>query len=148
MDDSPAWLPGPRAAFMSYCQQLESLPNPLCLWPTAQGSISDVPSLRSFLAGAEQRGRSWTFLFDPISLLTPAMLPAAEDHLLRLFESLAGHPARHATLLADARVVGDQVVPAPLGSGTLTDLVLRLAQPRPEDLVLLAEDLPRQLALL
>jgi hypothetical protein len=147
--DAPAWLPAPRAEFLAWCQLLEeALPNPRCIWPTAAGSISDVPSLRTFLAAAEQRARPWSFLFDPISLLTPAMLDKAEDHLTRLFETLATHPARSATLLADAAVVGEQVVPAPLGSGPLTPLILRLAKPLPAEVVLLDHDLPRQLPLL
>lgn len=149
IDDAPAWLPGPRAEFLAWCHQLEqSTPSPLCIWPTALGAVSDAPSLRTFLAAAEQRGRPWTFLFDPISLLTPTMLPNAEDHLTRLFELLAGHPARHATVLADAAVLNDAVVPAPLGSGSLTAIVLDRARPRPEQVVLLDADLPRQLALL
>jgi hypothetical protein len=149
MSDAPAWLPTPRAEFLDWCQQLEqSVANPLSIWPTATGSVSDVPSLRTFLAGAEQRARQWSFLFDPISLLTPAMLDKAEDHLTRLFETLAGHPARQATLLADAAIVGEHVVPAPLGSGPLTPLILRLAKPLPPEVVLLDQDLTRQLALL
>ena len=147
--DTPAWLPAPRAEFLAWCQHLEqALPNPLCIWPTAQGSVSDVPSLRSFLTAAEQRGRPWTFLFDPVSMLTPAMLANADDHLVRLFESLSDHPAREATLLADAAAIGETVTPAPLGSGPLTSLVLRLATPRPAVIVLVEHHLPEQLALL
>jgi hypothetical protein len=149
LSDAPAWLPGPRSEFLAYCEQVEKrFSNPLCLWPTAAGAVSDTPSLRSFLAGGEQRNRAWSFLFDPISLLTPAMLAKAEDHLTRLFETFADHPARYAILLADAAVVGEQVVPVPLGSGLITPLVLRLAKPLPAEVVLLEQNLSRQLAML
>jgi hypothetical protein len=74
------------------------------------------------------------------------MLPKAEDHLRRLFETLAEHPARWGTLLADAAIEGETVRPAPLGTGSLTDLVLKFHQGG--DVILLDERLDQQLRLL
>ncbi len=149
---TPAWLPGPRAQFHALIQSLETaVPNaPLCLWPTALAAVSDVPSLRAFLTAAQDRARPWRFLFDPISMLTPAMTPQAEDHLTRMFESLAGHPARWATLLCDAIPTPDSLTPAPLGAGPLTPLLLRAWRQagHPGPVVLLDADLPAQKALL
>jgi hypothetical protein len=149
---APAWLPGPRAQFLAQIQQLEAAAPQaqLCLWPTPLAAISDIPSLRSFLIAAQDRARPWLFLFDPVSMLTPAMLPKAEDHFTRLFESLANHPARWATLLSDATTREDELVPAPLGTSPLTPLLLRAWRDanRPGPVVLLDADLPAQKALL
>jgi hypothetical protein len=150
--DVPAWLPGPRAEFHTSVLALEqAAPRAtLCIWPAARAAVSDVPSLRAFLNAALERARPWLFLLDPVSMLTPEMLGNAEDHLIRIFEALAAHEARWATLLCDGVVEGEDVRPVPLGSGTLTPVLLRLWERagRPGPVVLLEEDLAGQRALL
>lgn len=99
---SLAWLPSARADFSAWCTAIERVARAdmeLVIWPHASGSISDVPSLQSFL---RERGGRWKFLFDPVAMLTESMLPRQEDHFDRLFDSLAGHPLAAAAVVDQA----------------------------------------------
>lgn len=99
--DAPlAWLPLARARFSAWCSALEQAVGPtdgLILWPHANGSISDVPSIQSFVR--ERQGR-WQFIFDPRALIAPGMEARREDHFDRLFESLGSHSAAAACVVS------------------------------------------------
>ncbi len=98
-------MPGPQGVFARWIEELEAAwGGGLCVWPTAAGAVSDVPSLRRFLARGDERGREWSFLFDPAAMLTPEMRAKEEDHRARWQEELGEHPRRWGTLLAGGLV--------------------------------------------
>ncbi|HRJ50669.1 MAG: hypothetical protein HUU18_04645 [Phycisphaerales bacterium] len=113
-ENEPVWLPAPRAAFARACDALahEAV---AWIWPTQQSPISDVPSLRSFLDARP----NWRFLLDPVAMLTPEMLPRADDYLMRIFMAMGGRRELGAVLICDARVDDGQLVRVPLGEGCL-----------------------------
>lgn len=113
-EDGPVWLPAPRAAFARACDALAH-ESDAWIWPTQQCPVSDVPSLRSFLEARP----AWRFLLDPVGMLTPEMLPRADDHLMRIFLALGGRRELGAVLICDARVDDGQLVRVPLGEGCL-----------------------------
>lgn len=100
--DRPAWMPGGREALDRF---LRACPagGEVWLWPAADHVLSDVPSIVGFLRrhAESDTGPRVRLLFDPASLLAPSMLPRAGDHLARMFEALAAHPATAAIVLAN-----------------------------------------------
>ena len=70
--------------------------------------LSDVPSCRRFLGAVGEwedgKARANTprvrLLLDPAAMLASSMLPAAPDHLERIFADLGPHPATAAVVLA------------------------------------------------
>jgi hypothetical protein len=123
----------------------------LCIWPTAHGVISDGPSLLSFLKSAVERGSTWRFLLDPVSMLTREMLTSAEDHVERVFQTLSMYKAPWGVVLASVIERDGSLVVTPLdAAGQLTSAVLaswarwRMAAP----VVLVEGDLQQQVALL
>lgn len=63
----------------------------LCLLPDARDVLSDIPSCLKLLRDQSGRGGpEIELVLDPAGLLTPGMLEAADEHLTRIFESLAG----------------------------------------------------------
>ncbi len=112
------WGPAGRAAFESWCDRL--LPAlrerrlTALLRTSARDVLSDAPTCADFLRRRE--GQPFELLLDPCAMLTESMLPAADDHLLRIFESLGMHPR-----------VGALVLPGPDSSAAL--LARRLCRP-------------------
>lgn len=97
-----AWLPRFRDAALRAANELAtnaeafSPRTPLILWPKAGDPLGDVPSVLTFLRSASP---IWSFMLDPLGLLTPPMVPFADDHFDRMFDSLATHPACWGVLL-------------------------------------------------
>jgi hypothetical protein len=89
--ERPAWLPAAAGAWATYVRTLESSSGwaRLAVLPTHDGVISDVPSTLTFLRGHP----SWSMVLEPAALLTPEMAEAAEEHLERMGDALAGHAA-------------------------------------------------------
>jgi hypothetical protein len=93
----PSWMPRSRDLFGAFVAELEAAApdRPLWVWPSAGHVISDVPSLLSFLRAHPR----WRFVLDPLAMLTASMAARTEDHLVRIFESLADHDAATALVL-------------------------------------------------
>jgi hypothetical protein len=143
-------MPKSRERFAVAVAELKSRPGEFWFWPSTNGVLSDVPSTGSFFR-ANQGGPFRLFL-DPASLLTPEMLPKAEDHLERIFSALAGSAS--AILLANVEPLGgvEGVQLSPLTRGVLSprvmvDLWREHADPG-TPVVLLDEDVPGQRAML
>jgi len=103
VDGPVSWMPASRRGFEAAADELEleaaRARVELLLWPDAGHVISDAPSLLTFLRARESRG--WRFVLDPVSMLTPTMLPRAEDHVRRAFEALGTHPLAACVVVAD-----------------------------------------------
>lgn len=121
--DEPIWMPQPRATFESACASLDRDGLGAWIWPGQESPISDVPSLRTFLAAHG----SWRFVLDPVGMLTPAMLDRTEDHLARIFMAMGGRVELGAVVVCDAREESGRLVRVPLGEGQLPiDAILAL----------------------
>lgn len=145
------WMPAARAAFQAATDALRTKPpivGEYWLWPSAGGVLSDVPSTQTFFRGTT----GFRLLLDPASLLTPAMIPKAEDHLERIMAGLGALAS--AVLLANIEPLGnvEGVQLSPLTRGVLSPKVLvdawRRHVPAETPVVLLDEDLAEQKALL
>ncbi len=119
--------------------------------------LSDVPSCLRFLRQVEQWGGRGGLLLDPAAMLTASMLPAAPDHLERVFANLGPHPATAAVVLSNVTSPDpeDPMRPlrtAPLHRGLLDPVLLvtllRRHVPRETPVVLLDEEIGAQTPLL
>ncbi|MBL8999890.1 MAG: hypothetical protein JNK25_01995 [Phycisphaerae bacterium] len=121
-----SWLPGARARFEAACDSAAADLHEPVLWPHSACAVGDAPSLATFLRARPR----WRFIFDPISLLTPAMLDNAEEHLSRWCEVLGTHPRAAAVVIGSGLVVGDRVIPCgdgePRGMNYLGSALLSL----------------------
>lgn len=127
-DEPRNWMGPGRAALEKTCDRLvgalvahERL---LLLRPHARQVLSDVAGTADFLR--RHRGERFGLALAPADLLTAEMLPQAEDHLVRIAETLAG--VATVVLLEDARPRRDdpdRVETVPLGEGMLPLGVLR-----------------------
>jgi hypothetical protein len=106
--ETPAWLPENRAEFLRRVDAIAG-PRELWIWPTCGGAISDVPSLLTFLRTRPQ----WKFILDPVSMLTPSLLPRLDDHMRRLFDALGSHDQLGATLICSCDVRDNQLIHSP-----------------------------------
>lgn len=91
-ESQPSWMPGPRArAIAGLDAFLAGVPEALVpvLWPRAEDSLSDVPSVLTFLRG---RAR-WRLLLDVAALIPDENDPRAPDLAVRIIDALGGHPA-------------------------------------------------------
>lgn len=100
--DVPAWLPASRGRWDARSAELaveaEHRGVRLAIWPHAEDVVSDIPGVVTFCravsntrGGAESVSAAttpWGLLLDPAALMTPAMLPNADDHLARLRDML------------------------------------------------------------
>lgn len=153
-DDGPPmlpWMPAARSAFQAAIETLRSKPpavGEFWLWPSCGGVLSDVPSTQTFFRGTA----GFRLFLDPASLLTPAMIPKAEDHLDRIMAGLGSLAS--AVLLANIEPLGDVegVQLSPLTRGVLSPKIVidawRRHIPAETPVVLLDEDLAGQRALL
>lgn len=123
----------------------------LLLRPHARHVLSDAQGCRQYM---ERAPEGVNLLLDPASMLTPDMLPDAEDHLARTLDALAAHPKTAGIVLCNVRrVPGDDsaLAPSPLHAGEIDPAMFRglVAEFAPKSLpaVVLEEQLPRQLAI-
>lgn len=116
-DELPAWMPRARERFAQAARSLAALGGDLWIWPRSDHTLSDVPSVLTFLRAHERVG----LLLDPGAMLSPTMLANADDHLARIFEALGPHPQTRAVVLANiapgSEIEGVRV--APLHRGVL-----------------------------
>ncbi len=117
--DPRTWMRPGHEALRSFCDSVRGAllhsGTRLALRPHARHVLSDPASCQRFLD--ETPGGPFELALAPASLLEPALLDAAEDHLERAFSLLAGRAAL--ILLHDVSVRGDDLVPVPLGEGVL-----------------------------
>ena len=81
--------------------------------------------------GRGREGQPFELLLDPSAMLTESMLPAADDHLQRILESLGAHASVGALVLTNLDAPGEG---APLTRGVLDgralgELARRLCRP-------------------
>jgi hypothetical protein len=145
----PRWSAPAWEVFDARCDALVDPLNErglvLCFRPHADDMLCDAHACRAFLD--RSKGKPFAIIADPTALLTPAMIPTASDHLVRIVETHAATPGVGALILTDVRLEGDLAVPAPLGEGVLdaamlVDLV-RSAWPDGRPVMLLEEDFGR-----
>ena len=86
----------------------------LCLRPHARHALPDPQSVLSTLRSREPG--PFEALLEPFALLTPEMMPAAEDHTARAFEALGDRPDVPAVVLPErwSEGRGQKVVPSHL----------------------------------
>lgn len=78
----------------------------LCLHPSAGHVLSDIPSCLMFLRG--RSGADVQLLLDPMAMMTAEMAPRADEHVERVLESLADHPAVAGVVVANGEVVNEE----------------------------------------
>ena len=122
----------------------------ICLRPHARHVLSDAQSCRNFM---ERAPEGIGLLVDPASMLTPEMLPDAEDHLGRIFDALGDHPRTAGVILCNVKRSGADsgaLVPSPVHIGEIDATALHAiaarALPASTPVLMLEEQLPRQLA--
>jgi hypothetical protein len=150
-EDPRTWLRPGRAALDEFARRtappLRSARRTICFRPHARHVLSDPQSALQFLR--DHADAPFEVALAPADMLTAAMLPTAEDHLRRMFESLG--PRAAVVILHDARPRDDgRCEAAPLGEGVLPrDLTLELLRrhvPAETPVVLRPQNLDRQLA--
>ncbi|MFI4897013.1 MAG: hypothetical protein ACIARR_04225 [Phycisphaerales bacterium JB059] len=97
--------------------RLDASGHALLLRPDAGHILSDARSCLSILQ--QRQTPNLRLLLDPVAMLTPDMLPDAEDHLRRFLDALLHHPATAAVILTDATPERDRLTPRALGDGVL-----------------------------
>lgn len=123
------WMAPGHTALAQFCDEIEPQLKRhewrLCFQPHACHVLSDVQSCVNFLA--KRKEGPFEIVLSPASMLTPAMLPMAEDHLTRMFEMLGARAAM--VFMSDVKLVeedGEQAIrPVPLGEGVLPREVVR-----------------------
>lgn len=129
-DDPRTWMRAGHDAFRAYCDSaaptLVAQERRIAFRAHARHVLSDVQGCLNFLRMRE--GQPFDLAFAPADLLTPDMLPNAEDHLTRAFEAL-GSRAKvvllHDALPSDGDDGELPILPVPLGRGVLPGDVLR-----------------------
>lgn len=127
--DEPPWLSRHTQAWEQYASVLSEEASRRSVspvvWATAASGqiVSDAPGLATFLRS--RAGSGWSFLADPVGMLTPAMWDRAEEHLQRMAGTLLGHSACTAVLLREAGPDGSPPTPLREG-GAMTDALLRM----------------------
>ena len=148
--DSPRWSTSAWEAFDASCaalrDQLDGKGLTLCFRPHADDMLCDAHACRAFLK--RHKGEPFQIIADPTALLTPAMIPSAADHLVRIIETHATTPGVCAMILTDIKLIDDRVEAVPLGTGLLdASMLVNLtldAWPGDRPVVLLEEDFKSQ----
>ena len=110
----------------SFCdairEPLSASGNRLCFRPHARHVLSDPQGTLDFLRRRE--GEPFGLALAPVDLLLPSMLADAEDHFIRILESMV--PRADLLLLTDAAAAAngdpeddESMVATPLGDGVL-----------------------------
>jgi hypothetical protein len=106
--DPRTWGPSGWGRFESFCRELLARPAAdsarLCFRPRATDVLSDAPSCARFLREKARWGDReglLEILLDPVAMLTPVMLGAAEDHLSRILAYLGAAPGVCAVVLTN-----------------------------------------------
>jgi len=103
----------------------------ICFRPHARHILSDPQSCFSFLK--RRHGQPVELLLDIAAFLTPAMLPRAEDHILRALDALADHDGVPGILISNVvRAAGDDdlLEPCPIDRGLLEPRLIQLISSR------------------
>ena len=128
--DFRTWTPRAWEALRSRIEAAaESRPSTgeLLLRPHSRHVISDPQACVMLLKDLPQ---GVGILLDPVSMLTPDMLPAAEDHIARALE-IAAFPRIAGVLIAGAERIGDdQIGPTAAGMALPRETVRALADRR------------------
>lgn len=107
-----------REAFDSACARLGASQRLVIFRPTASSVLSDIPSIRA-VSKSWPAGSQFRLLLDPVALLTPSMVGAADEHLRRMAEDLVSLDRVWAVRITDAAVVEGRVEPRAVGAGDL-----------------------------
>lgn len=152
--DPLSWMPRPREAFRALCDGLAPVlieRGVKTLWrPHARHVLADPQTCLSYLRDRE--GEPFGLAFEPASLFEPEMLPMAESHLERAFESLG--PVCDLAILTNTRIADHPESPesTPLHEGDLDgSLIAKLARehlPEETPIALLERELDAQRAVL
>lgn len=141
--DQWSWGPAARERFESAYAQAQSSAASVCLWPGIGQVVSDIPSCLWFA----KRFSGADILLDPLSMLAPSMLPTAEEHIIRMLETLAPLAGVVAAVLANVRPLArgeEKTEIVPLRRGVLeSEMILKAFErlwPAGRPLVMLAED--------
>lgn len=113
------WLTPGHQALAAFCEeigpQLERHGKRLCFHPHARHVLNDAQSCARFLR--EHGDGPFEVALAPAAMLEASMIPHAQEHLERMFETLGGVCSM--LLLSDAAVEGEDVREVPLGMGVL-----------------------------
>jgi hypothetical protein len=129
--DFRTWTKDGWAALDAWCDAL--IPHAaaagatICFRPHPRHVLADAQACMSFLKRRESQPVE--VLLDPAGFLTGTMLPRAEDHLRRVLDALASHPAVPAILISNVIATEgdpDQLEPSPIGAGLLSPSLIRL----------------------
>lgn len=147
------WMKPGEEAFSELTQQLSSIASSVdarvLLQPHTRHVLSDTQTTFNFLRSTEGNSAVGLALC-PATLLEPSMLNSVEDHLTRIFETLA--PVASLILLTDAALgqSEDRIEPVPLGQGLLPQgLIRELADrnvPQSAEVAVLGPSVSAQLA--
>lgn len=124
----------------------------ICFRPHPRHTLSDAQSCVSFLN--KRAGQPFQLLLDPVGLLTPTMLPRAEDHLNRVLEALADHPGVAGVIVSNAVASPDDpdlLVSCPVHRGVLESRLVHIIAsrvPAEKPFVLHTDDAAAQVAFL
>lgn len=149
------WGPVGRQAFEAWCTSLKPVltrtGGRIWIRSRADHVVSDTPSCADFLT--RLAGGGLGLLLDPVGMLTPSMLPRAEEHLERTLSALSNRPGIAGVVLTNVRRSGESTVePVPVHEGLLAGSMLarvvRERLPEQVPLILLDRGLAEQMQLL
>lgn len=133
--------------------KLEQAQLRLALVPHARHVLSDPPSIRSFFK--DRPAGPIGLVLEPSALLTEPMLADAQDHLTRIYESLADLDALLGVILTNVEPIASalgELGPVPIHRGVIDpDLICAPARrllPATTRLIVPEQGLPRQLGLI
>lgn len=75
--------------------------------PHARHVVSDVPGCRRLLESSWAAERGVSLCYDPASMLSPAMMDRAEDHLRRMYEAIELFPSERLAMVVVGGVGGE-----------------------------------------
>ncbi|MEM7621952.1 MAG: hypothetical protein AAF235_01975 [Planctomycetota bacterium] len=85
------------------------------LWPHARHVLGDAQRVLTETRDWDDAS-PFRVMLEPTAMLTPSMLDAAEDHLLRIVDTLADSPRTACVLISDAELVEIDPSKAPAGT--------------------------------
>jgi hypothetical protein len=124
-DDPRTW--GPKGWDALRLRVAAEIQGSVAIRPHAKHVVSDVPGCRRLLDSEWATERGVSLCYDPASMMTPAMLPRAEDHFRRMFEALELMPPARLAIVVVAGVDAEGAACGLHRCGELGTLVARLA---------------------